>query len=98
MLTPHERQQLDRIERWFEADDPAFADDLSVLERRGLWSRVARVALDVLAAAAILVGLYTLDLGLVFLGLIAAGGAAWLHFSASPARPGAIEPEPGPEE
>ncbi|PXY32797.1 DUF3040 domain-containing protein [Prauserella muralis] len=95
MLSPHERQQLDRIEQWFEADDPAFADDLSALARRGVWPRVGRIVLDLLAAAAILVGLYTLDLGLVFLGLITAGGAAWLHLSAAPAETG---PEPDREE
>jgi len=57
MVSPWERERLSGIERWFEAEDPAFARALrDAVPPRALWSHgrrsrvLACVAVDLLGA------------------------------------------------
>ncbi|WP_199432880.1 DUF3040 domain-containing protein [Qaidamihabitans albus] len=105
MLSQYERRELDRIEQRFEADDPLLAQELGhgVLSRKGPLSWLARAGLDVLAGAAVLLGLVTLDFGLVFLGAMTLAVAAWLHVRSGASRgdarrdPSAADAQRGPD-
>ncbi|PXY26939.1 DUF3040 domain-containing protein [Prauserella muralis] len=87
MLSHHERQELERIQHWFELDDPDLAQALgqgttpSAARGRG---RISRFAIDALAAVVIVLGIVTLNFGLLFLGALVLAVAACLHVSGWP--------------
>lgn len=87
MLSHHERQELERIQHWFELDDPDLAKALGTgtAPRGGRGrGRIRRLAIDSLAAAVIVLGIVTLNFGLLFLGALILAVAACLHMSGWP--------------
>ncbi|WP_026453024.1 DUF3040 domain-containing protein [Saccharomonospora iraqiensis] len=99
MLSHHERQELERIQQWFEHDDPDLARQLGEGESPGgvLRSRVLRYVTDALALGLIVLGAMTLNFGLIFFGAVLLAVAACLHVAhwgdAQP--PAARGPGPG---
>lgn len=81
MLSHYERQELDRIRQRMESDDPALARafEHGAPPRRWVSARVLRRGLDLFAAALTLLGLVTLNFGLVFLAALVLAGAACAH-------------------
>lgn len=83
MLSHHERQQLERIQEWFERDDPNLARALGQgAQPTGLSrSRFLRYGVDALAVALVVLGVVTLNFGLIFFGAVMLAVAACLHVS-----------------
>lgn len=81
MLSHHERQELERIQQWFELDDPDLAKALGtgLPPSPRLRSRIARFGVDVLAIALIVLGAVTLKFGLIFFGAVLLAVAACMH-------------------
>ncbi|WP_019819135.1 DUF3040 domain-containing protein [Saccharomonospora saliphila] len=81
MLSHHERQELERIQQWFEHDDPDLARTLGQGRPTGgvLRSRWLRYVTDVLAIGLIVLGAMTLNFGLIFFGAVLLAVAACLH-------------------
>ncbi|WP_197320866.1 DUF3040 domain-containing protein [Saccharomonospora sp. NB11] len=81
MLSHHERRELERIQEWFEYDDPHLAKALGQVGTPGGWarSRTLRYAVDALAIALIVLGVVTLNFGLIFFGAVCLAAAACLH-------------------
>lgn len=81
MLSHHERQELERIQQWFELDDPDLARVLSTgaPPSRSVRSRLGRFGVDLLAVALIVLGAVTLNFGLIFFGAVVLAIAACMH-------------------
>jgi hypothetical protein len=81
MLSHHERQELERIQQWFELDDPRLAKALGDGAPPGgsLRSRLVRLGMDTFALAMVVMGVVTLNFGLIFFGAIMLVVAACLH-------------------
>ncbi|EHR49451.1 Protein of unknown function (DUF3040) [Saccharomonospora marina XMU15] len=81
MLSHHERQELERIQQWFELDDPQLARALGQGSppRTNLRSRLARLGMDALAIGLVVLGAVTLNFGLIFFGAVMLAVAACLH-------------------
>lgn len=81
MLSHHERQELERIQQWFELDDPQLARALGQGSppRSKLGSRLARLGMDALAIGLVVLGAVTLNFGLIFFGAVLLAVAACLH-------------------
>ncbi|MFC4001915.1 DUF3040 domain-containing protein [Prauserella oleivorans] len=81
MLSHYERQELDRIRQRMESDDPelARAFERGAPPQRWVSVRVLRRGLDLFAAALTVLGLVTLNFGLVFLAALVLAGAACAH-------------------
>ncbi|MBK1786989.1 DUF3040 domain-containing protein [Prauserella cavernicola] len=81
MLSHDERRELNAIEQRFESDEPELAAALSTCsEPPGpSLTKMARLALDLLAGLVLLLGAITLHWGLVFVGALLLGCAACAH-------------------
>lgn len=83
MLSHHDRQELEKIERWFELTEPA----LSARLRSGKPSRppLLRLAvvlsLDITAGLLMLLGMVTNSPALLLIGMITVTGAVCVHLS-----------------
>jgi hypothetical protein len=81
MLSHHDRSELEKIERWFEASDPelvAALRDGRPARGRGLVT-VLLVSLDVAAVALLIAGLATTSPVLTLCALFAAAGGVTGH-------------------
>ena len=81
MLSHHDRSELEKIERWFEASDPelvAALRDGRPARSRGLVT-VLLVSLDVAAAALLVAGIVTTSPTLTLCALLAAAGGVTAH-------------------
>ncbi|OQO89879.1 hypothetical protein B1813_18715 [Saccharomonospora piscinae] len=84
MLSHHERRELERIQDWFEHDDPRLARELGqagASAAGGRRSRLLRYAADAFAVVIVLLGVVTLNFGLIFFGAVCLAGAACLHLT-----------------
>ncbi|WP_199430525.1 DUF3040 domain-containing protein [Qaidamihabitans albus] len=94
MMSHHERQELERIEQWFRTEDPNLARSLG--DGRppggGTGAKVGRFAVDALAAILILMGAFTLNFGLIFLGAVVLVAGACLHVAGRSGREGRSGP------
>lgn len=83
MLSRHERQELQRIEQWFEATDPYLADDLKKCSATGRAESpgLMHIATYVVALGILVPGIISLSLPLVFLGVIALIAAGTVHIT-----------------
>ncbi|CAM2906913.1 DUF3040 domain-containing protein [Saccharomonospora xinjiangensis] len=81
MLSHHEQRELERIQDWFEHDDPHLARALGEVGSVGglARSRTLRYAIDALAIGLIILGAMTLNFGLIFFGAVCLAAAACLH-------------------
>lgn len=81
MLSHHERQELERIQHWFELDDPEFARALGEgAPPKGTWrSRLARFGMDAFALSLVVLGAVTLNFGVIFFGAVMLAVAACMH-------------------
>ncbi|MDT8912484.1 DUF3040 domain-containing protein [Amycolatopsis sp. PS_44_ISF1] len=81
MLSHHDRRELEKIERWFEASDPELAAAL----REGRPTRSRRflttllVTFDVTAGVLLVAGLATASPALTLCALLAAAGGVTAH-------------------
>ncbi|WP_158882243.1 DUF3040 domain-containing protein [Amycolatopsis anabasis] len=82
----HERQELDKIEQWFEASDPELAHALrdGTLPPNHRLRRWLRVGLDLLAGMLLVSGLLLGASGLILLGVGVLSAAVWLHVAHRP--------------
>lgn len=84
MLSRHERQELQRIEQWFEATDPYLADDLkngSGAGRAANAPGVMHIATYVVAFGILVPGIISVSLPLIFLGVVALVAAGTVHIT-----------------
>ncbi len=79
MFSQHDRQQLRKIEQWFEESDPELAKALQEGAPPRRYGRMVRLAVYLLAAFLVVFGLVGMIFPLVFLGAIAAGVTACAH-------------------
>ncbi|MEC3981719.1 DUF3040 domain-containing protein [Amycolatopsis sp. H20-H5] len=81
MLSHYDRRELDKIEQWFEATDPALAAVLTTGKpaRRPMGRRLLLICFDILAALLFVLGLITAGPALTLSGVLACALAVWLH-------------------
>ncbi|GAA4547597.1 DUF3040 domain-containing protein [Amycolatopsis samaneae] len=76
MLSRHDRDELDRIERWFEMTDPELAELLrSAKPPVSRWLTAMAIVLGAAAVALPVAGALTSSVTLVWYGIPAAAGA-----------------------
>jgi hypothetical protein len=79
MLSRYERRRLQEIERWFEENDPRFAESVKhpPPDRATSRRRWAAIAVALLGALVFLTGLLAASPGLIFVGIsLGVGGIA----------------------
>lgn len=83
MLSRHERQELQRIEQWFEATDPYLADDLKKCSAAcpAAAPGLMHIATYVVALGILVPGIIAVNLPLIFLGVIALVAAGTVHIT-----------------
>ncbi|MBB5850423.1 DUF3040 domain-containing protein [Amycolatopsis umgeniensis] len=83
MLSHHDRQELDKIERWFELTEPALAARLrSGRPARPPLRRLAVIlSLDITAGLFMLLGMVTNSPALLLVGMITVTTAVIVHLS-----------------
>lgn len=84
MLSRHEQQELRRIEQWFEATDPDFADNLekgSASGRAANAPGLMHIATYVVALGILVPGIISMSLPLIFFGVIALIAAGTVHIT-----------------
>ncbi|GAB3481048.1 DUF3040 domain-containing protein [Amycolatopsis cihanbeyliensis] len=79
MFSQHDRQQLRKIEQWFEESDPELAKALQEGAPPRRYGRMVRTAVYLLAGFLVVFGLVSMIFPLVFLGAIVAGVTACTH-------------------
>ena len=81
MFSQDERRQLDELERRLEASDPELAKMLGDFprEQKIHCGQFAAIVLDLLAFLFIALGAITLNMLLIFAGVMVAVGGACLH-------------------
>ncbi|MGY6652531.1 DUF3040 domain-containing protein [Amycolatopsis roodepoortensis] len=83
MLSHHDRQELEKIERWFELTEPALAAQLrSGRPARPPLLRLALVlSLDITAGLLMLLGIVVNSPALLLMGMITVTAAVIVHLS-----------------
>ncbi len=83
MLSHHDRQELEKIERWFETTEPALAAELRTGKpaRPPLLRLAIMLALDISAGLLMLLGLVVNSPALLLLGMITVCAAVFVHVS-----------------
>lgn len=83
MLSHHDRQELEKIERWFELTEPALAARLrSGKPARSPLLRLALVlSLDITAGLLMLLGIVVNSPALLLMGMITVTAAVIVHLS-----------------
>ncbi|AXB42061.1 DUF3040 domain-containing protein [Amycolatopsis albispora] len=83
MLSHHDREQLKKIEEWFEAAEPALAASFRRIggPRRFRIGRVLPVCVDVLAGVLLVLAVLTASASLVLAGMLALVLGVGLHLA-----------------
>ena len=83
MLSHHDREQLKKIEEWFEAAEPALAASFRRIggERRFRIGKILPVGVDVLAGLLLALAVVTANATLVLAGMLALVVGVGLHLA-----------------